>query len=132
MGCDIHIETELLHDWSGTWHNIAVNPLIDSKCIPSPDFRNYKLFGLLAGVRDEASPLVELRGLPKDVDYHSMKRIEEWVGDAHSVTWYLLSELRDYDELREFPYFTDYLDLLESACDYFDTKATRLIIYFDS
>lgn len=56
MGCDIHGHIEVRTP-IGTWELFA-----------SPDiWRNYALFGLLAGIRGEGPAIVAPRGIPRDI-----------------------------------------------------------------
>ena len=90
MGVDIH--TILQVKKQNKWETIAKNVY---------DGRNYELFGILAGVRGQAEPIVEPRGYPKGflVDDENMTPIDEggfldsyWMGEfGHS--WLTLAEL---------------------------------------
>lgn len=86
MGCDIHTFVEVL-GLDGHWEyaeEIDIN-------------RSYSLFGLLADVRNYSAtkPIVPRRGFPEDVS----EDVERYSGstNTHSHTWYLLSELLDFD-----------------------------------
>ena len=75
MGCDIHFHIEVK---------------IDNKRehFAAPDVnRWYWLFGILAGVRGEDSPIVKPKGFPKDAS--NITRLSyEWMGrDAHTPSW---------------------------------------------
>lgn len=60
MGCDIHLYFEKKNN-EGQWKKID----IDERLLPTN--RNYRLFGFLAGVRDnELEPQFEGRGWPDD------------------------------------------------------------------
>ena len=87
MGCDIHSHVEVRRE--GQWD--ATDDL-------AFDGRDYGLFGFLADVRNYShSPVIaEPRGLPDDVDLEADER-EFYVGDGHSASWLLLSELLAYD-----------------------------------
>ena len=58
MGCDIHAYVEytdfITHDGKPYWKSI----------VNGAGGRNYKLFGLLAGVRSDNEPVIPLKGLP--------------------------------------------------------------------
>lgn len=97
MGCDIHTAVEVKR--GSTWVDVnewvyeededyldIKNELISS--------RNYKLFGLLAGVRsDEPNPLAQGRGLPEDVT----AKVAQFHEDNHSLTWFTVAEVMAYD-----------------------------------
>lgn len=90
MGADIHMYVEKLMptvDGRIEWQNQEVN---------TPYFRNYYLFGLIAGVRGPDDPFVSPRDCPFDVSYEVAKAKEEWGWDAHSHTHYTFDELETY------------------------------------
>lgn len=84
MGCDIHFYVE--NKFEGKWFNVFSDEwYVD---------RNYLLFGLLAGVRSNLlNPISPIKGLPSDVSPFVLKERESWSVDAHSMSYYLLSEL---------------------------------------
>ena len=58
------------------------------------DERDYRLFGLLAGVRDQAEKaIISPRGAPPDLS----KFVYDGVDDTYSKTWYMLRELQAVD-----------------------------------
>lgn len=79
MGCDIHLvlEKKFREQWVGV-------PM--ERC---PCTRNYKRFGLLAGVRDEGP---DPRGIPEDASALARMEIEDWGVDGHSHSWCTLQE----------------------------------------
>lgn len=79
MGCDIHLVLE--KKWQGQWVGIPME-----RC---PRTRNYKRFGLLAGVRDDGP---DPRGTPEDASPLARMEIERWDGDGHSHSWCTLQE----------------------------------------
>lgn len=62
MGCDIHMYVEYRAKDSGHWYTFGqkINP-----------GRNYRLFGLLAGVRSGEEPMFQPRGMPEDAAFSS-------------------------------------------------------------
>ena len=77
MGCDIHLHIEVKID--GKWEHYGC-----------PDIhRNYLLFGVLAGVRnEEVIPVSYPKGLPNDITkITKMHYYENWKHDAHSHSW---------------------------------------------
>jgi hypothetical protein len=59
--------------------------------------RNYELFGVLAGVRDNSmNPIDEPRGIPDDISNETRKEYELWGRDAHTPTYFTLNELLDF------------------------------------
>jgi len=82
MGCDIHLHIEL--KVSGKWEHYAA---------PSVD-RWYKLFGLLAGVRDNAiKPISPPKGLPKDISVLTKLEREDMGRDGHTDSWLNANEI---------------------------------------
>jgi hypothetical protein len=62
--------------------------------------RNYTVFGVLAGVRDQnVTPISKPRGLPPDVDPTLRNELD--VSDYHSLSYLSLKEIRDYKWDRE-------------------------------
>lgn len=93
MGCDIHFYVE--HKVDGVWRQEFV-PDADDKRYAKYWYsgRNYLLFGLLAGVRNEhVTPLAEPRGLPSDLSEGLKQEWKQWKGDGHTPSYFLLSEL---------------------------------------
>jgi hypothetical protein len=110
MGTDIHIAVETRGD-DGTW------TLVDKEVKSEwgdyttnengiPDSRDYRLFGVLAGVRGKAPPITAPKGLPADMSAKLSSLADAtddpegvpwlWLGD-HSFSWLTLREILDYD-----------------------------------
>ena len=87
MGCDIHLYFEKKNK-HGEWEELEVDPRL------IPDDRNYRLFGFLAGVRnDEIPPQFERRGIPEDT---SLPKGENGYGlGDHDFTHAYLDEILD-------------------------------------
>lgn len=79
MGCDIHLVLET--KWRGQWVGVPMQ-----RC---PNTRNYKRFGLLAGVR---GPGPDPRGVPDDASAYAQMEIAHWDCDGHSHSWCTLKE----------------------------------------
>ena len=103
MGCDIHIVAQ--RRVNGAWQ------CVDGAFAegPSPfDWRQYGMFGWLAGVRNYSGvePISLPRGVPDDVgQLEGWPRIEDeglYLGD-HSYSWFSVEELLavDYDQVVE-------------------------------
>ena len=109
MGCDIHmyVETRKNDKWNKvgpTWKMEYWDGLSDEPY----EGRNYRLFGLLANVRNgygfagcdtgnAITPIDMPRGLPADVSYQIQKISDNWGEDGHSHSWFTLKELLDVD-----------------------------------
>lgn len=103
MGCDIHLKVEIRNGegWKSSGE-VFDRPEWSSgkgKCDDPYFGRNYYLFGLLAGVRDEieGGPIAKPRGIPKDASKKVKDEHSEWNGDAHTASWLTLKELLDFD-----------------------------------
>ena len=92
MGCDIHLRVEK-QDREGNWVD---GNLYNSEreVVEFYTGRNYRLFGILADVKDEhfLGPIAEPRGLPDDItDITKEYFVDD--GGLHSVTYFTLQEL---------------------------------------
>ncbi len=110
MGCDIHLWAETFDENTG-WKPVtpdrfdqAVRGDNDSGVFEQWDggwqtSRNYWLFSVLAGVRNdgEVEPISEPRGLPDDVSDAVRADSDEWGADGHSHTWLSLGEIVAHD-----------------------------------
>jgi hypothetical protein len=56
-------------------------------------FQNYELFAKMAGVRGEAKPIVEPRGIPTDVSVVARIHYGAWNPDAHTPSWLTRDEV---------------------------------------
>ena len=79
MGCDIHAHLEIkIYD---KWEHYSIVPIK----------RNYKLFGKLAGIRDECeTPIAKDRGLPDDITVVTRLDRNYYGTDGHGdsfITW---------------------------------------------
>lgn len=94
MGCDCHPYAEI-RGARGKWTFLKKIYYDD----PDPALdafkeRNYRLFGILAGVRNRNYPsLFEGRGLPEDSCKEIKQEFDE--GDYHSATHFMVQELLD-------------------------------------
>lgn len=96
MGCDCHPSIEILGD-DGTWVLFRHITYHESDPVLSIlGDRNYRRFGLLAGVRDKSyEPLFPRRGIPKDSCPEIVQAFQaDWY---HSITWFTVQELLDVD-----------------------------------
>ena len=82
MGCDIHAHVE--YKQYDQWWELADVHI----------GRNYKLFGLMAGVRMDIA-LIEPRGIPDDCGYTAKSDFIEWDTDAHTPSWLTYDEMND-------------------------------------
>lgn len=100
MGTDIHMAIEVLnhnYDTKRDEWRLAI------RREGAFGERNYILFGILAGVRQEdgITPIAEPRGLPEDSDPETIKEAQS--GD-HSFSWVTLAEVLAYPWDRSFEY----------------------------
>ncbi|MEK4108149.1 hypothetical protein NST28_29200 [Paenibacillus sp. FSL R10-2791] len=111
MGCDIHMYVEgkrTIHGvekWvSGDYY--SVNPYYTEgedgeqkyRISPIYDGRNYRLFAVLAGVRNysDIEPIAESKGIPNDSCPEILEANEYCRGDGHSHSYLTLHELQEY------------------------------------
>lgn len=102
MGCDIHLYVEVIKD--GAWVSADTWKIEDGdKVIPYGSRfysgRNYWLFAMLADVRNngEVNPFSPPRGLPPDMSVEVEEEARKWEGDAHSHSYFTMSELHSFD-----------------------------------
>ena len=99
MGCDIHLFIEMRRHPENEWEaepttNYGEN---DSALYPygvRSVSRNYHIFGLLAGVRENNCMFMP-RGIPKDVTPLVEMAIEGWNRDAHTHSYLSLAEFKE-------------------------------------
>jgi hypothetical protein len=104
--------------------------------------RNYKLFSLLADVRNinNIEPISPPRGVPDDASFFYIDRVESWSDDGHSHSYYLLSELLniDWDSYKAtYPdiyldSFLNEIELLQKLPIFDDPDNFRLVFFFDN
>ena len=114
MGCDIHLFQEKKVD--GKWVTAdkwSLDPErgIESEYVSYKDAlysgRNYRLFSVLAGVRngagfagvrtgDPVTPISQPRGVPDDCCVQCKAEVERWGRNAHSHSWLTLDDIVDY------------------------------------
>lgn len=115
MGCDIHSYAEQKNPRTGRWEKLGdifpYEPIerewMDPDSFDSPFIvRNYRMFGFLADVRNEADvpPISKPRGLPRDLSPEVRRLADEgeWGGPGHSHSWLSLQELSQFDYDAEF------------------------------
>jgi len=140
MGCDIHGFIEVL-EYHG-WETIISLDLFLN--------RNYKMFGILADVRNNLgfTPIAPGRGLPYDASYWTRAKYEKWEADAHSATWMTLQEMLKYDwnekltfenpaetitpkdVLKEDPRFELMIEIMKLLARKY--RGVRIVIWFDN
>jgi hypothetical protein len=108
MGCDIHCfveqkaddRWEQIGDFLSDWYEEGDKYFGEErfKYSDSPiDCRNYSLFGVLAGVRRDFTPIADPRGIPEDVSDSIGEDYKGWGCDAHTPSWLTVKELLDHD-----------------------------------
>lgn len=137
MGCDIHMYVEKKVD--NRWYPVkSDNPFQKGDQKPVKGYadwlyagRNYRLFALLADVRNSGGiePLDSPRGLPNDA---SKKIRDVFIEDldGHSHSYFTLRELQDNQERFEdgFESITKKLETLAEN----DSDSVRILFYFDN
>lgn len=91
MGCDVHVIVEVKTEsgWLGVY---ASDARVPSEGIPDVKWRDYELFGRLAGVRRDGP---EPKGWPEDASPLAVYILSQNEDDYHSLTWYPLAEAVD-------------------------------------
>ena len=103
IGCDITVHCEYRKD--GVWHNCD-NFEWDQETgkyefYPIYDGRNYDLFGVLAGVRCNDFPSIDVpRGLPKDMALKTKEMAESDLSWTHSHSYVTLREMLEWKRKR--------------------------------
>ena len=144
MGCDIHmfVEKHTGDGWQSADHYIKNHGIDEAE----PEYtvqeicgdRNYRLFYLLAGVRNEGdlTPVSDPKGLPSDVTEFVRGESEEWGSDGHSHSYLTLGEIKAHKDdegiLKELIQRMEWrkkdMDLWGSGSD----EKIRIVFWFDS
>jgi hypothetical protein len=138
MGCDIHLYVEVKNPegkWVSPENWTKEKGYFDVPCDEKYyTERNYRLFGVLAGVRDSwVTPIDEPRGLPSDVSKEV--RFATDINSDHSHSWFLLQELWEVDwkSYEDGIYgFGIFLKMLERLKQLGDPSDVRIVFWFGS
>lgn len=137
MGCDIHVEIEVMKN--GKWTYVpdrTTKNEEDGWTEPYYRFdgRNYSLFGALAGVRTrDVEPISLPRHLPVDMSEQTRESLATWEGDAHSESFFTLAELLKHKiKLRDASEFFADTTLVRLAELDPDPDNVRMIFWFDN
>jgi hypothetical protein len=98
------------------------------------DGRNYHLFSILADVRGDHSPIAEPRGIPQDASTGYKYMCDQWDGDAHSHSYYTLTELLNvnWEEYGDC-YLDEFLQSIERMKEIDeDSDNVRMCFFFDN
>lgn len=121
MGCDIHagIERKIEGKWILTeWLHIE---------------RSYTLFSRLAGVRAiglDPKPVAKPRGIPDEVSDGFKYHLNYWEGDAHSISWLTLEEMKSYGAWDGIGYSMRPVEVIQEM--EFGDQPSRLVFFFDN
>lgn len=129
MGCDIHAYLEAKPKGNKDYTLSEEQDLA----------RDYGIFGFLAHVRCNVPEPYEPKGLPNGMADFTKREYEIWEGDAHSMSYLYLDELRDAFQ-RHSKHFKerdklgdDYLSLIPKMEHYeADGYDCRLVFWFDN
>lgn len=99
MGCDIHLYKEKFVDGQWVTADVWQKCDLDDSRMEVPyestyNDRNYNLFGLLAGVRNDHEYSLVARGMPFDACELVSKASSDWDCDGHSHSYIYLHELK--------------------------------------
>lgn len=126
MGCDIHFFTEYKRVIGGQpkWVSMDYfkhNPYFSSEesddegpefdVVPLFGRRDYRLFSLLAGVRNysKIKPISEPRGMPLNACHIIEKECARWDGDGHSHSFFTLYELKEAQKTHKTTRYSGYV-----------------------
>lgn len=155
MGCDIktYMEYRKPTNSGPIWtdcNEYKPNPYYNPNDEPSvpksykkytiADSRNYNLFAVLANVRNYngIKPLANPKGIPKDSCSEIIEGYESFKLDAHSASYYTLTEL--LNALPEYPILSNLVILLKETYDkvfpknapLITTNDIRIVFWFDN
>ena len=138
MGTDIHTNIEVFNKKTDEWERKSLYYKDDDGNFKEAwtvlDYRNYDLFGKLAGVRTIEEPFVYPRGLPDNLS-NETKELYDDASWCHDETWYDYCELRLYSQTcNVVKPFIDAIDVvLEAYSIYYpDPGDVRIVMWFDS
>jgi hypothetical protein len=152
MGCDIHTNVEVKSN--GKW--TQVDKLVEDPYGPADgdvsyptlaliviepiyDSRNYTVFGLLAGIRGNVTPVKSPRGIPEDTSDTIRESWELYAG--HTSHYYTLAELETINRRNKKAYVAETADFFSTVLPKLKsiqeehkvtTKEVRLVFWFDS
>lgn len=156
MGADIHVYLERLNKKDKAWEPVYIYN--QDKENVEYYYRDYCLFGLLAGVRGEnLEDFTCVRGLPGDVSTFVQSEYDKYSEDFHGATWYTYYELLhmkkylelakkivakndddnfyvydiecQYNSIRDFIMFIQVICAINSV---YNMDNLRVIVWFDS
>ena len=101
MGCDIHLFIEYKvgdKPWQTDSHHICEDNYLRDVSV---SYRNYRLFGALAGIRNRVDYGAEAKGLPDDVSNSIKEESDRWDYDGHGHSYSSLEEFKQALKLSE-------------------------------
>ena len=140
MGCDVHLFAERLNPETRVWEYLPApddpRPYREKweDCLGLLEWfedRNYRLFGMLAGVRcQDYDPVAQPRGIPGDV---SPEIQAQWIEfGEHTPSWLVLSELLAYFDPMHENYEPRFRDFLIELGTYGTPETLRIVFWYDS
>lgn len=93
--------------------------------------RNYELFSKLADVRSygDSDSIDDPRGIPEDPSLFYEIKTNQWDSDAHSHSYFYLSELLKHDFSKISPEFSNFIEFYRGKDDLDDY---RIVFFFDN
>lgn len=136
MGCDIHLVLERKYGlkWIAVDTFKSHNGTGKEYASPAAISRNYERFAALANVRGDGP---EPRGIPSDISETTAMLLEDWEGDAHSMSWLPLEEAAKVFLATDRYETTDYMQKYPQS-HYFNVDEDekrgkhRLVFWFDN
>lgn len=94
------------------------------------DDRNYTLFAKLAGVRSDGDyRICKPRGVPDDSSLFYQIKVNQWMGDGHSHSYFSISELLEHDFSNISENFTKFIEGFKNKED---INNYRIVFFFDN
>lgn len=130
MGCDIHAYAEVYTD--NEWKPAACQPVRETAFI----WRNYTVFGALAGVRRDIVPIIKPRGLPETMSKFATEIFDIVLPNhynLHHTGWLDFQEIyshKNYTEYIQGSHFDKWLEYVTEP--YLKLDCHRVIFGFDN
>lgn len=129
MGCDIHVAIE------SRYKDANISARWECEWLDAHVWRNYDLFGAMAGVRREDPAHIPPRGIPADCSEEVRKWVDEWGLNGHSHSWLTPDEfeaaLKRADSMSGKPAVILAL-LRELEAEINGWKHARIVFFFDN
>lgn len=145
MGTDIHGHVEYYDNNQQQWKKVHMyrankNHGTIEEVDPYP-YRNYEMFGILAGVRGWHDPIIDPRGIPFDCSFDVREIWDREKDDCYSPSWYTLAELgvaahdkKNFtkEERENIKLLIDFISfMVDASYIYAEPHEVRFVFWFD-